>query len=351
MEGNLLNRPRRGGDDSTVTSEALDVRRQIEHDLVAKIESTLQPLLGPNKFRAGASVDCDLSSGDQQEETFDPEKSVMVSTQKTEDGSERSSAGGIPGTAANLPNGNKGNGGNTSGNTHRTENITYQSSRVIRHTRIPQGVIRRMSLSILVGQDMRWEGDAKNKRRVYIPPSAETLEKIKTLIAGITGYNQERGDQLIVETLPFESYYDGDVARNTLQAPKNVNTDPQWMQVLNRYRNQIIGVLVGLAILSILLRFIGVRRRDAAAKSKEPEINREIERAMNLPSLQVAASGAAANVTAGGEAAADNAELSAGAKALLNEKQEEATERIRNLAQRDTAATANVLRMWLEQKT
>ena len=41
----------------------------------------------------------------------------------------------------------------------RTENIAYQTSRVVRHTRIPQGVVQRMSLAVLVDQTVRWEGD------------------------------------------------------------------------------------------------------------------------------------------------------------------------------------------------
>ena len=64
---------------------ALDYRQKIEHDLLAKINGTLEPLLGADKFRATASVDCDFTSADQSEETFDPNKSVMVSSQKTED--------------------------------------------------------------------------------------------------------------------------------------------------------------------------------------------------------------------------------------------------------------------------
>jgi len=359
MDGNLLNRPRPvNADESQVTSEALDVRSRIEHELVGKIESTLQPLLGTNKFRAGASVDCDLTSGDQQEETFDPEKSVMVSSQKIEDGAERgASAGGIPGTAANMPNPRQGNGAGSS-NTHRTENITYQSSRIIRHTRIPQGVIRRMSLSVLVGQDTRMEGEGKNRHRVFIPPSPETLQKIKDLVAGITGFSQERGDQLIVETLPFESNYETDVAYNNLQTPKTApSNDPPWMQVLNRYRNQIIGVLVGLAILSIVLRFIGVRRREGK-EARDSEISREIERAAYQPLQQpfetaaaAGAGGGAASLTSAENAVEAATEASAGAKALLTETQLEATDRIRELAQRDMTATANVLRMWLDQKS
>jgi flagellar M-ring protein FliF len=356
MDGNLLNRPRRSNtDDSAVTSEALEVRRQIEHDLVNKINSTLEPLLGVNKFRAGASVDYDLTSGDQQEETFDPDKSVMVSSSKSEDDNQRaSSAGGVPGTQANLPHPPSNGGGGGSGS-HRVESITYQSSRVIRHTRIPQGVIRRMSLSVLVGQEARWEGDAKNRHRVYVSQPPETLQKIKDLVGGVTGFSAERGDQLIVETLPFESTTEAvDPKSPSLQTPKQAAPEPPWMQVLDRYRNQIVAVLVGLALFSIALRIIGVRRR--GPKDQTVEILREIEaaaEAMPQPVPSKMAGNATGTMTGPAniiDSAVEAAELTADGKALLGEGQEGDAERIRQLAQRDMTATANVLRMWLDQK-
>src|ERR1700683_1689150 len=106
MSGNLLSRPKREGsvDGTQITEASLEYRQAIEHDLAAKINSTLEPLLGPDKFRTGVSADIDMTSGEQSEETFDPAKSVMTSSTKTEDssGTTRSSPG-IPGTAANLP--------------------------------------------------------------------------------------------------------------------------------------------------------------------------------------------------------------------------------------------------------
>ena len=106
MNGNLLSRPRREGpgDGTQITEAVLEYRQAVEHDLAAKINSTLEPLLGPDKFRTGVSADIDMTSGEQSEETFDPSKSVMVSSQKTEDtsGTTRISPA-IPGTAANLP--------------------------------------------------------------------------------------------------------------------------------------------------------------------------------------------------------------------------------------------------------
>src|SRR5580692_7460207 len=106
MSGNLLSRPRREGsaDGTQITEAGLEYKQAIEHDLAAKIASTLEPLLGPDKFRTGVSADLDMTSGEQSEETFDPSKSVMVSSQKTEDSSGATRVSpSAPGTAANLP--------------------------------------------------------------------------------------------------------------------------------------------------------------------------------------------------------------------------------------------------------
>jgi len=72
MNGNLLGRPRAaGGLDGPEPSEAgLDYRHKVEQDLLQKINSTLGPLLGENKFRAGVSVEVDFSGGEQSEEVF-----------------------------------------------------------------------------------------------------------------------------------------------------------------------------------------------------------------------------------------------------------------------------------------
>ena len=87
MNGNLLSRPKAADslDGTAPSAAALDYRHQIETDLIAKISATLGPLLGPEKFRAGVSVECDFSGGELSEEIFDPARSVMVTSQRTED--------------------------------------------------------------------------------------------------------------------------------------------------------------------------------------------------------------------------------------------------------------------------
>ncbi|MEP7361947.1 MAG: flagellar basal-body MS-ring/collar protein FliF [Acidobacteriota bacterium] len=205
--GNLLNRARReeAGDPDQPSEFLLDYRRTIERDLIAKINGTLEPLLGPEKFRAGVSVECDVSTTEQSEEAFDPARSVMATSQRTEDIAGGNQAAGVPGAASNLPRPTSRPGSSGSGMTRRTENIAYQSSRMIKKTRTPQGQVRRVSVSVLLDHNVRYEGTGPKARRIVEPPSPERMKATRDLIAGIVGLQPERGDQLIVEALPFES--------------------------------------------------------------------------------------------------------------------------------------------------
>ncbi len=207
MNGNLLSRPKSTAplDGTEPSAAALDYRHQIESDLLAKINATLGPLLGQEKFRAGVSVECDFTGGELSEEIFDPARSVMVSSQRTEDNSGAAAANGVPGTASTLPRPTSRPNGGSSKITRTTENITYQTSRTVKRTHLPAGVVRKMSLAVLVDQEVTWEKDKNAFKRVLVPPTPEKLKVIRDLVAGITGFSAERGDQLVIETLPFET--------------------------------------------------------------------------------------------------------------------------------------------------
>jgi flagellar M-ring protein FliF len=306
------------------------MRQQIEKNLVSKISMTLEPLLGAQGFRAGASVDYDLTSADQQEETLDPEHSVMVSSQKTEDVSERPGNSGIPGTASNLPQSPPVAPKTSNGVSRRTENVTYQTSRVVRHTKIPQGVIRRMSLAVLVDQSVRWEGEGAAKHRVLVPPAPETLKTIKDLVAGVTGFNTERGDQLIVETLPFESSLKAEPPLKPVAAP--VVKNPAWLEFVTKYRDLWAPVSLGLAILLFLAR--GMFRGGRRVAARKVEIADELDAPAARTQLSPAAAEIAAAAIAAGPVLEDTNDLS---------------ERVRMLAKREPDLTLNVLRMWLQE--
>lgn len=203
MKGNLLSAPKAGEEQEQEMSKALlEYRKKMEEDLLRKIQSTLEPLLGPEGFRASVSLDCDMASGDQSEETFDPSRSVMLNSQKSEDGSSSVAPNGVPGTPTNLPRPQARPGSAASSPLfRRSENTTFQTSRLVRHIKFPQGQIKRLSAAVLLDHMVRTDGG----KRVSEPAPPEKLRAIKDLVAATVGFQQDRGDQIIVETMPFET--------------------------------------------------------------------------------------------------------------------------------------------------
>ena len=250
--GNLLNRPRPNatGDDAGGSEATLDYRKAIEQSLQTKIASTLEPLLGPDHFRIGVSADVDLTSGEQSEEVFDPTKSVMVTSQRTEDGPAIATASGVPGTASNLPRPTSKASTGASNYSRHTENISYQTSRLVKHTRLPQGAVKKLSLSILVDHSLRWDG----ARRIVEAPSAEKLKVIHDLVAAATGLDPARGDQLVVNAFPFESTLNAEPATAVNAAPTAVASPlPPWLQKLMGQKNFMMIAGVGAAAMLVLV--------------------------------------------------------------------------------------------------
>ncbi|HLJ48762.1 MAG TPA: flagellar basal-body MS-ring/collar protein FliF [Bryobacteraceae bacterium] len=279
MRGNLLNRPHKplSPDDPQPSDAALDYRQQIERDLLTKINTTLEPLLGADKFRAGVSVECDFSSSEQSEETFDPNKSVMTTSQRTEDISTGNQTAGVPGTASNLPHPPARPGAGSGGVTRRTENIAYQASRMVRRVKLPQGNVKKMSVSVLLDHAVRWEGSGPKAKRIVEPPSPERIKAIHDLVAGIVGFSTDRGDQLVVEALPFESTVSPEQLPATPAPPKR---DAIGELLANRMVLTVGGGVVAAIILGLVLLVI-MRGK----KNPRTEIQGQIEAGKPQPAV------------------------------------------------------------------
>lgn len=281
MHGNLLHRPRPTGAGEEDTSEAaLEYRQKIERDLLTKINTTLEPLLGADKFRAAVLADCDLTSGEQSEETFDPAKSVMVTSQKTDDMSGAGSqATGIPGSASTLPRPVSRPGGGANNVSRRTESIAYQSSRVVRHMKLPQGSLKKISVSLLIDNSVRWEGTGAKAKKVVEPPTAEKLKRIHDLLVAVIGFSQERGDQLVVDSLPFESTTNA--TQPVAESPAPAPAHPDTLGDLLKNKPVVIGAAVAAGLVVLLLGVVVILLRRGKGK-------------VNLSTGQAQVSGAAA---------------------------------------------------------
>jgi flagellar M-ring protein FliF len=356
-QGNLLGRPRaqNAAADSQPPDGNLDYKQKIEADLLNKVNATLEPLLG-SKFRAGITVECDFTRAEQSEESLDPTKSVMLTSMKTDEETGTQTAG-VPGTASNLPRPSARPSATGSGTTHHTENITYQTSRTVRHTVLPQGVVKKIFASILVDQDVRWQGVGTKAKRNIDPPSPEKLKTIKDLVAGVIGITAERGDMILVETLPFEATLNAEPPPAPV-SPAPAKYPPWLAPYVNDPKKLIIGAsaVVGLLLVCTVFMVMMLRRRNKKAIAtattrtavaaggevaalpngavKGETIQQQIkDKIVAQEALQAQAD----------EAALSNLKL----PTVTTKKSEVLIKHLRDSVGKDTAGSANILRSWL----
>jgi flagellar M-ring protein FliF len=356
--GNLLNRPRlASGAGSEASEAALEYRKSLERDLQLKIAQTLEPLLGAEHFRVGVSADVDLSSGEQSEEVFDPEKSVMTSSQTSEDipSSALADASGVPGTASNLPRATASQQEASAVRPvfgRRTENVNYQTSRTVRQTRIAAGAVKRLSISILADHTLRYE----QGKPVIEAPAPEKLQVIKDLVAAAVGLDTARGDQLVVEAFPFEATLaaqplDLDQPSAPQSAPGGIGL-PAWLARWFGQGNTVVLTAAAGGVLALLLaavvflwRWRGKKPPVAVTAQLEgapgKQISSHVEDARREMEARLA-----------GQAAEQQrleaeAILSMKVPAVTTKKTDILTKHITEEVKKDPASTAQVVRSWL----
>jgi flagellar M-ring protein FliF len=207
VRGQLLGRPRRGNgmEEAGLGDAFTDYRIAIERDLQSKLNLALEPVLGDGKFRTGVSVECDYASREESEEAVDPDRTIMLSQQRTEEATGSAQSAGVPGTASNLPRPTSRPAASSGGVSRRTENATYQPTRSVKLVKTPRGQVKRISVAILVDHEVQWKGSGAKREMLLVPPAPEKLKVIRETASSILGLQPDRGDQITVESLPFDS--------------------------------------------------------------------------------------------------------------------------------------------------
>lgn len=338
MHANLLLRPKKPGDGSEPSEDLLQYKSAMEHETLAKINSVLDPLLGSDKYRASVDMDCDLTSGEQSEELFDPSHSVITTSQRSEEGSLARESAGVPGTQSNLPRPAARPAGQSGGLARRSENMAYETSRTVRRLKLPQGILRRMSISVLVDQNVRWEmagkGATAHAQRVIEAPSAERMKVIQSVVAAAAGFNATRGDQLTVETLPFEATLTAEPPASLSPGGQGRPAPPQKFPVY-----VAAGIAAALLLLGALAFVLYRKRRKAQSPGMAPEL---------------AAASARQALAEAHRNTAPEAPLAPAGDAfklapLMTTKSQVLTKQVGEEANKDPAALARVLRSWLNE--
>ena len=187
------------------TPEAMQLTA--EQALEEKLISTLEPVTGPGNVRASVTLDYDRAASDVTQQTYDPDKTVTLSMQRTEQNSNALPIpAGVPGVASNAPNTQAlpvYPQQTTPPQTAKTESGTYGASRTDRHVVEGPGRVRRLTAAIVVNNRLV-QPASKGKSAVWQPRSADEVRNLTALAQASVGFDAARGDMLTVEDLAFD---------------------------------------------------------------------------------------------------------------------------------------------------
>ncbi len=239
VNGNMLSAGNLAGGKADSMSEA-DTRRLAElsysKDLQNKVQRLLDTALGPNRAIVQAYVALDWTERQTTAQVYDPNTSVLRSSQKTGESYDAygQNQGGVAGTLPNIPPG-------VADTLQQDQFASYKKSDEINNYEVTMtetkenltpGVVKNISISVLV-DGITDEAD---------------LQKIRSVVAAASGINEARGDKLAVETIDFDKTF----AQKQTQA----EADQSLMDIYVKVGAAAAALLVLLAVLIFVQRLL-----------------------------------------------------------------------------------------------
>ncbi|ABB16025.1 flagellar basal-body MS-ring/collar protein FliF [Carboxydothermus hydrogenoformans] len=214
-----------------------EMKKQFETELTNRINNLLTTILGPGKAVVSINADLDFN----QEETTS--QIALPGPLVSEQGSKEVVYGspGASGTVGTGPNTNQNYpyiNGSTNGEVQVKEDFTrnYQVGQTVYKLVKAPGTVKRLSAAIAIDSGV---------------PAAD-VNKIRDIVAAAMGYDQNRGDQIIINTITFDKTLAKQMEEQQAQAQK----EQQARQALYKWLAIGAGALVFLSIIV----FFGIRR-------------------------------------------------------------------------------------------
>ena len=238
QKGNLLSDM---GENSelSMAGKQFDYTRRMEGMLTQRVQNILQPVLGNDRYKAEVSADVDFSAVESTAESFNPDQPALRSEQSVnEQRSSSSGSQGVPGALSNQPPGPAtapqapGAAAGAAGaiaagqplldangqqimdpatgqpmlapfpadkRVQSTKN--FELDRSISHTKQQQGRINRLSVAVVVDDQVKL--NPANGETTTVPWTADQLARFTRLVQDAVGFDASRGDSVSVVNVPF----------------------------------------------------------------------------------------------------------------------------------------------------
>ncbi|GLH33433.1 MULTISPECIES: flagellar basal-body MS-ring/collar protein FliF [Pseudomonas] len=222
----------------TMAGKQFDYSRRMEGMLTQRVHNILQPVLGNDRYKAEVSADLDFSAVESTSEQFNPDQPALRSEQSVNE-QRASSSGpqGVPGALSNQPPAGAAAPENATAAAPAAGAIqpgqplvdangqqimdpatgqpmlapypadkrlqttkNFELDRSISHTRQQQGRLTRLSVAVVVDDQVKVDAAGETTRA---PWGAEDLARFTRLVQDAVGFDASRGDSVTVINVPF----------------------------------------------------------------------------------------------------------------------------------------------------
>lgn len=220
--------------DIALAAKQLDYAKVLEQKYIDRINAILEPLLGSEGFKVQLSADIDFSQTEQTSEIFNPDLPAVRSEHTLKEVMGGDVVGGIPGALSNQPPGavtvpeqagGQGEAQGEGGANNLRQNTTrnYELDRTISHTRHQVGVIKRMTVAVVVDDILvPPKADSADGQPERVALTDAELERIRILVRDAIGFSAARGDSVTVVNQAFQKFIPQELA--------DIPPPPMWEQ-------------------------------------------------------------------------------------------------------------------------
>jgi flagellar M-ring protein FliF len=201
-----------GNDPNKLDPTQLKYVRDIQDNLIRRIESILTPLLGEGNVKAQVAAEVNFAMVEKATETYspnsNPEKNTIRSQKSNESTSSDPAKGGIPGAASNQAGAATPAAGagaapaaGAATNAKRENIVNYEVDKVISYTKEPVGGIKRLAVAVVVNLKSSVDAEGKTSQK---PLTDDEKAQVTALIKEAVGFSQDRGDTINLTNSEFK---------------------------------------------------------------------------------------------------------------------------------------------------
>lgn len=210
QKGQLLN-SKNSTADANLSTRQFEYKKSIEEHLMERIGNILTPLVGAEGMRAQISADVDFTETDRTQEMFNPDLPALRSEQTSEE-QNTSPTQGVPGALSNQPTpagtapetttaAAPGATASAAASGAKSATRNFELDKTITHTRLATGLLRRLSVAVVVDDKRMPQADGTLKTQSY---AQEDINRFSDLVKQAVGFDSSRGDQVTVTNVAFK---------------------------------------------------------------------------------------------------------------------------------------------------